>query len=138
MQQEFLKKYFFIGKTNDIRILVVSFSKYEGEQFHETWERLKDLFRLCPHHIIPKWQLVQCFYDGLTEPYRQMVDALCGENFMMKNEMEALTLFENLCNNSIQHASSRHRTLALRAPKAKGLFVIGNLLDVSQGGYIIS
>jgi hypothetical protein len=36
LQQEFLKKYFLIGKTNDIRIIITSISQYKGEQLYET------------------------------------------------------------------------------------------------------
>jgi hypothetical protein len=106
MQHEFLKKYFTIGKTNQIRKAITGFSQIEGEPFHETWERMKDLLRKCPHHAVPKWQLVQCFYDGLTEPHRQMVDASCGGTFMLKSEDDAWTLFENLSENSLHHSSS--------------------------------
>jgi hypothetical protein len=70
MQHEFLKKYFTIRKTNHIRKSITGFSQIEGEPFHETWERMKDLLQKCPHHVVPKCQLVQCFYDGLTEPRR--------------------------------------------------------------------
>ena len=55
LQQEFLKKYFSIGKTNEMRSAITSISQYEGEHFHKTWARLRDLLRLCPHHIVPKW-----------------------------------------------------------------------------------
>jgi hypothetical protein len=69
LQREFLKKYFPIGKTNDIRKAITSISQYEGEQLYEmTWERLKDLLWSCPHHAVPKWHLVQSVYEGLTEP----------------------------------------------------------------------
>jgi hypothetical protein len=54
LQQEFLKKYFSIGKTNNIRRAITSISQYEGEQLYETWERLKDLLRSCPHYAVPK------------------------------------------------------------------------------------
>lgn len=89
MQHEFLKKYFTIGKTNQIRKAITCFSQIEGERFHETWEMMKDLLRKCLHHAIPKWQLIQCFYDGLTEPYRQMVNASWGGTFMLKSEDDA-------------------------------------------------
>jgi hypothetical protein len=58
LQQVFLKKYFPIGRTNDTRRVITSISQYEGETFHETWERLKDLLRSSPHHAVPKWQLM--------------------------------------------------------------------------------
>jgi hypothetical protein len=89
MQHEFLKKYFTIGRTNQIQKAITGFSQIEGEPFYETWERMKDLLRKCPHHAVPKWQLVQCFYDGLTEPHRQMVDYSCGGTFMLKSEDDA-------------------------------------------------
>jgi len=89
MQEEFHKKYYPIGRTNQMRRAITSFSQNPGELFHETWERLKYLLRKCPHYAIPKWQLVQCLYDSLFEPHRQMVDASCGGTFMTKNEDEA-------------------------------------------------
>jgi hypothetical protein len=74
---------------------------------------------------------VQSFYEGLTKPNRQMVDASCGETFMMKSKDEAWTLFENLSNNSIQHASTRCREPASKAPKTEGLFEIRHSSDVA-------
>jgi hypothetical protein len=90
------------------------------------------MLRKCPHHAIPKWQLVQCFYDGLTEPHRQMVDASCGGTFMFKSENEAWILFDNLSENSIQHASSTScRTPAPKAPKIENLFEASTPFDVT-------
>jgi len=51
MQKEFLKKYYPIGRTNQMR-WDISFSQNFGELFHETWERLRDLLRKCPHHVV--------------------------------------------------------------------------------------
>ena len=67
----------------------------------------------------------------LIDPNIQMVDAFCGETFVMKSEDEAWTLFENLSNNYVQHVSTRHREPALKAPKTKGLFEIGHSSDVA-------
>jgi hypothetical protein len=110
MQHEFFKKYFTIGKTNQIRKVITGFSQIEEEPFHETWKRMKDLLRKCPHRVVPKWQLIQCFYEGLAEPHRQMVDASCGGTFMLKSEDDAWILFENLAENSLHHLSSGRRT----------------------------
>jgi hypothetical protein len=54
LQTEFLKKYFPIRKTTEYRRAITSFSRIDGEQFHESWERLRDLIRKCPHHAVPK------------------------------------------------------------------------------------
>ncbi|MQM08325.1 hypothetical protein Taro_041178 [Colocasia esculenta] len=50
MQQEFLKKFYPIDRTNTMRRAITGFSQHPGELMHESWERLKELFRKCPHH----------------------------------------------------------------------------------------
>jgi hypothetical protein len=119
LQQIFLKQYFPIGRTNDTRRAITSITQYEGEPFHETWERLKDLLRSCLHHAIPKWQLVQSFYDGLTKSSKSTIEASCRGTFMLKSEEEAWAMFENLSNNSRQQASNRQRTSTPKAPKTE-------------------
>ena len=118
MESAFLKKYFPPWKTNEIRKSITTFSQIPGEQFHETWERLKELLRQCPHHGVTKWQLIQAFYEGIDERQRHLVDASCGGTFMMKNEGEAWELIETLSENSLQHAqSSRVHTLGHKRSK---------------------
>ncbi|CAN6440466.1 unnamed protein product [Victoria cruziana] len=89
LQREFLKKYFFIGKTNYFRRAITSFLALEGEIFHQVWECMKELLRRCPHHQIPKWQVLQGFYDRLTEAHKQMIDSSCGGSLMLKSEDDA-------------------------------------------------
>jgi uncharacterized coiled-coil protein SlyX len=131
LQQVFLKQYFPIGRTNDIRRAITGITQYQGEPLHETWERLKDLLRSCPHHAVPKWQLVQSFYDGLTESCRSTVDASCGGTFMLKSEDEAWAMIENLSNNSRQQASNRRREPAPKAPKTESLCEVGPSADMA-------
>jgi hypothetical protein len=131
LQQVFLKKYFSIGRTNDTRRAITSITQYAGEPLHETWEKLKDLLRSCLHHVVPKWQLAQSFYDGLTKTSRSTVDASCEGTFMLKSEDEAWAMFENLSNNSRQQASNRRREPAPKAPKTKSLFEVGSPADIA-------
>jgi len=72
-----------------MRRVITSFFQNPDELYHDTWERRRDLLRKCPHHVMPKWQLVQYFYDSLSKPHCQMVDASCGNTFMTNNEDEA-------------------------------------------------
>ena len=120
LQQEFLRKYFPIDRMNQYRRVITSFSELDGEQFHETWERMKDLLRKCPHHQVPRWQLVQSFYDGLSDRNRQMIDSSCGGTFMLKSEDEAWRLFDTLTENSLHHASSSHSDRATPSIQKKG------------------
>jgi hypothetical protein len=79
----------------------------------------------------PKMAACAMFYDSLTKPHRQMVDASCGGTFMIKSENEARTLFDNLIKNSVQHASTSRRTPASKAQKTKNLFEASTPLDVT-------
>ncbi|GJW96058.1 putative reverse transcriptase domain, zinc finger, CCHC-type, retrotransposon gag domain protein [Tanacetum coccineum] len=65
MQSAFLDGFYSISKTAAIRNKIKSFCQIAGEQFHEAFNRLKELLRTCPHYDVPKWELVKVFYDGL-------------------------------------------------------------------------
>lgn len=135
MQQEFLKKYFPMSKTNLVRRQITSFVQLEDEQFHESWERIKELLRLCPHHQVPKWQIVQSFYEGLTPQNRQMVDASCGGTFMKKSEDEAWEVFENLSENSQQCTTSLRKLKNLTSSnqgKPRTLYEVSNTTNLSN------
>ncbi|CAA7394541.1 unnamed protein product [Spirodela intermedia] len=101
----FLRKFYPLGKTQNMRKHIWSFSQRPRETLHETWEKFKDLLRKCPHHAIPKWQLNRIFYDGLLEQHRNMVDSICGGAFMKKTPDEIYSLYENLSENSRDQAS---------------------------------
>ncbi|CAA6675673.1 unnamed protein product [Spirodela intermedia] len=105
IEQAFLRKFYPLGKTQNMRKHIWSFSQRPGETLHETWEKFKDLLRKCPHHAIPKWQLNRIFYDGLLEQHRNMVDSICGGAFMEKTPDEIYSLYENLSENSRDQAS---------------------------------
>ncbi|CAN6455423.1 unnamed protein product [Victoria cruziana] len=123
LQREFLKKYFPIGKTNHYRRAISLFSALEGESFHQAWERMKDLLRKCPHHQIPRWQVLQGFYDGLTEAHRQVIDSSCGGSLMMKSEDDAWLLYDKLSENSLHNTGPtvlRHQSVK------KGVLELGS------------
>ncbi|XP_058187972.1 uncharacterized protein LOC131304655 [Rhododendron vialii] len=124
--QAFLKKFFPIGKTLRLRQEITTFQQAENEQFYEAWERYGDLIRKCPHHDIPKWQLVQSFYSGLYPQRRVMVDASCGGSVMVKNEEDARQLFETMSKGSLQNVSFERRTKSVitSSDKPRGMYEI--------------
>ncbi|CAN6483056.1 unnamed protein product [Victoria cruziana] len=134
LQREFLKKYFPIGKTNHYRRAISLFTALEGESFHQAWERMKDLLRKCPHHQIPRWQVLQGFYDGLTEPLRQVIDSSCGGSLMLKSEDDAWMLYDTLAENSLHNTGPtllRHQQTNTGATK-KGVSEIGSGSQMDQ------
>ena len=100
-QTTFLNKNFPIIKTNQIRKDIRAFAMNDGESLYESWERFKDLLRSCPHHQVPKWQLVQTFYEGLTFQHQNTVDAICAGTFLQKSADNAWKIFETLSENSL-------------------------------------
>ncbi|CAN6455648.1 unnamed protein product [Victoria cruziana] len=87
--REFLKKYFLIGKMNYYRRAITTFSAMVGETFHQAWERTKEMLQRCLNHQILRWQILQGFYDGLSEAHRQIIDSSCGGSLMLKSEDDA-------------------------------------------------
>ena len=63
IEDAFLHKYCLVGKTSAVRRAIRKFSQGSGEVFYEAWERFRDLLRQCPHHGIPKHEIIEVFYD---------------------------------------------------------------------------
>ena len=44
----------------------------------------------CPHHGFDTWMLVNHFYDGMSPPMKQLLETMCGGNFLSKHPDEAM------------------------------------------------
>ena len=44
----------------------------------------------CPHHGFDTWLLVSYFYEGISPAMKQLLETMCGGDFMRKNPEEAL------------------------------------------------
>ena len=105
MEEEFLRKYYSVGKTTSVRKAIREFTQGSSETFHEAWERLRDLTRECPHHGVSNHELTQIFYDGLGPQDRYLLDAASGGTFMSKYEDDAMDLIETVAENSHHNAA---------------------------------
>ena len=52
MEEEFLRKYYYVGKTTFVMKAIRKFTQGSRETFHEAWEQLRDLIREYPHHEV--------------------------------------------------------------------------------------
>ncbi|KAL6325087.1 hypothetical protein AAG906_022654 [Vitis piasezkii] len=43
-----------------------------------------------PHHGFDTWLLVSYFYDGMSSSMKQLLETMCGGDFMSKNPEEAM------------------------------------------------
>nr|CAN63956.1 hypothetical protein VITISV_034256 [Vitis vinifera] len=90
LQAEFLKKIFPTHRTNGLKRQISNFSAKENEKFHECWERYMEAINACPHHGFDTWILVSYFYDGMSFSMKQILETMCGGDFMSKNPEEAM------------------------------------------------
>ena len=90
LQAEFLNKFFPTHKTNGLKRQISNFSAKENEKFYECWERYMEAINSCPHHGFETWLLVSYFYDGMSSSMKQLLETMCGGDFMIKNPEEAM------------------------------------------------
>ena len=44
----------------------------------------------CPHHGFDTWMLVNHFYDGISPSMKQLLETMCGGDFLSKHPDEAM------------------------------------------------
>ena len=123
MEEEFLRKYYFIGNTTSVRKAMREFTQGPSETFHDACERLRDLIRECPLHGVSNHELTHIFYDGLGPQDRYLLDASSGGTFMSKFEDEAMELIETVAKNSHHNAEK---------PFGRGARPKGGLIDAKS------
>ena len=90
LQAEFLKKFFSAHKTNNLKRQIYTFAAHEGEKFYQCWERFLKTISACPHHGFYTWMLVNHFYGGMSPAMRQLLETMCGGDFLSKYPEEAM------------------------------------------------
>nr|CAN63646.1 hypothetical protein VITISV_012334 [Vitis vinifera] len=90
LQAKFLKKFFPTHRTNGLKKQISNFSAKENEKFYECWERYMEAINACPHHGFDTWLLVSYFYDEMSSSMKQLLETMCGGDFMSKNPEEAM------------------------------------------------
>ncbi|KAI3511064.1 hypothetical protein L1887_18207 [Cichorium endivia] len=107
LKAKFLQEFYPASKTTEIRRIIQDFQQKPGEAFHEAFDRLKELLRSCPHHEIPRWQLVKLFFEGVSETHQAMINASSSGTFMWQDPEEAWQFLEQLSNGSKANFSTR-------------------------------
>ena len=87
---EFLKKFFSAHKTNNLKRQIYTFVAQDNEKFYQCWERYMETLSACPHHGFDTWMLVNHFYDGMSPAMKQLLETMCGGDFLRKNPVEAM------------------------------------------------
>ncbi|RVW69415.1 hypothetical protein CK203_061784 [Vitis vinifera] len=77
-------------EDNGLKRQISNFSAKENEKFYECWERYMEAINACPHHGFDTWLLVSYFYDGMSSSMKQLLETMCGGDFMSKNPEKAM------------------------------------------------
>jgi len=88
----------------------MQFKQETNEPFWKYFEQFKDLLVQCPHHRIEKWRQCQILYDGLDYQTKTLLETMCQEKFLKKDENQGWDLFEVLAEKIIQWESYPKKT----------------------------
>ena len=100
LQAEFLKKFFNAHKTNNLERKIYTFAAHDGERFYQCWERFMETISACPHRGFYTWMLVNHFYDGMSPSMKQLLETMCGGDFLSKNPDEAMNFLNYVAETS--------------------------------------
>ena len=92
LHAEFLKKFFSAYKTNNLKRQIYTFVAHENERFYQCLERFMETISACacPHHGFDTWMLVNHFYGGMSPAMKQLLETMCGGDFLSKHLHEAM------------------------------------------------
>ena len=85
-----MKKFFSAHKTNNLKRQIYTFAAHDTEKFYQCWERYLETINACPHHGFDTWMLVNHFYDGMSPAMKQLLETMCGGDFLSKNPDKAM------------------------------------------------
>ena len=116
MQVEFLKFFFSTHRTNSLKRKIYTFVALENEKFYQCWERYLETLSAFPHHGFDIWLLVNHFYNGMSPAMKQLLETMCGGDFLRKNPKEAMDFLNYVAKTSKAWDEPNHREVEIMRP----------------------
>jgi hypothetical protein len=85
----FFQKYFPASDQHAALQKIFDFEQEKGEKLPESWGRFCSLIRVLPGEPLPKKELLDIFYNGLTIESKTYLDSCAGGVFRKKTPAEA-------------------------------------------------
>ena len=133
LQVEFLKKFFSAHKTNNLKRQIYTFAAHEGEKFYQCWERFLETISACPHNGFDTWMLVNHFYGGMSPAMRQLLETMCGGDFLSKHPDEAMEFLSYVAETSKGWDESNPRELERFRPPVNqrgGMYALNDEMEM--------
>jgi hypothetical protein len=99
LMRAFMKEYYLPDKTQSLPNKIDIFAQYPTETILEVFECFNEYAQAVPHHMFPKEDLVQKFFQGLTIVSRTIIDASAGGSIIELTLTQAFTLFNKVADN---------------------------------------
>lgn len=75
------------------------------ESLYESWEKFKEMFRLCPYHRFERWFIIHTIYNGPSYTTRMTIDVATCRTLMNKIIDQAYAFIEDVTHNHYQWGS---------------------------------
>ena len=95
----FSAKYFPAHKKQAALREIYNFVQIEEESLPRAWGRLLKLLNALPDHPLKKNEILDIFYNGLTDASRDYLDSCVGSVFRERTSDEAEILLNNMLTN---------------------------------------
>ena len=135
LQAEFLKKFFSAHKTNNLKRKIYTFAAHDSERFYQCWERYLETISACPHHGFDTWMLVNHFYDGMSPSMKQLLETMCGGDFLSKNPDEAMDFLNYVAETSKGWDEPNPREVERMKPTAnsrRGIYALAEEMEMKS------
>ena len=133
LQAKFLKKFFSDHKTNNLKRQIYTFAAHDNERFYQCWERFMETITACPHHGFDTWMLVNHFYGGMSPAMKQLLETMCGGDFLSKHPDEAMDFLNYVVETSKGWDEPNPREVEKMRPSAHqrgGIFALSEDMEM--------
>ena len=92
-----------------------------------------EVLNACPHHGFDTWLLVSYFYDGISLAMKQLLETMCGGDFLSKNSEEALDFLSYVAEASKGWDESNSREMENMRPQPStrsGMYYLPEDMDM--------
>ena len=105
----------------------------DNEKFYACWEKYMEVVNACPHHGFDTWMLVSYFYEGMSPTMKQLLETMCGSDFMSKSPDEAFEFLNYVAEISRSwdepHERDLHKSKSQSNSK-KGMYMLNEDVDL--------
>jgi hypothetical protein len=120
----FFQKYFPASAQHAALQKIFYFEQVKGEKLHESWARFCSLIRALPGEPLPKNELLDILYNGLTDESKTYLDSCAGCVFRKRTPTEAEELMAKISRN--YDDSTTAEPTPAPTPKKRGMIELNN------------